>query len=144
MRNRCGFALITVMLLMAVGTALIVGAMNSSLAESEVSRAGTLQRRALVGAESELLAVVGSLAPATLRGRPLGMVSASSRTVGDMTLIVTVDKVDTSVVWTVATATIRRSGMVARHRLGMTSLIPRDSTDPLLHPVPERAWVELF
>ena len=144
MRNRRGFALITVMLLMAVGTALIVGAMNSSLAESEVSRAGTLHRRALVGAESELWATVSGLASATLRGRPLGVISATSRTVGDMTLIVTVDKVDTSVVWTVATATIRRSGMVARHRLGMTSLIPRDSTDPLLHPVSERAWVELF
>ena len=143
-RSRRGFALLTVMLLMAIATALVTAAMNSSLAESDVSQAGTLQRRVFVGAEAELWYTVTHLSPGVLRLRPLGTVSATSRTVGDMTLIVTVDKVDTSVVWTVATAIVRRSGTVARHRLGMTSLIPSDSTDLAIHPVSERSWVELF
>ena len=143
-RDRGGFALLTVLLLMAVGTALAVGLVNGSVASREQSRLETFQRRALVGAESELWSTVSVLVPAVLRAQPVGTVSATVRTVGEMTLIVTVDKVDTAVVWTVATAIIRRSGMVARHRLGMTSLISSDSTDPAVHPVPERAWVELF
>lgn len=142
--NRPGFALLAVLVLMAVGTALIVGAIDSSLAEGEIARSATMQRRALVSAETGLWSTVSSLGADAMRIRPLGPVGVTSQTLGDMTLIVTVDKVDTSVVWTVATATIRRSGMVARHRLGMTSLIPGDPTDPSLHPVPERAWVELF
>lgn len=144
MVNRRGFALIIVMLLMALGSAIMVGAMNGSLAESETARIGTMQRRALVGAESEAWTTFGHLGAPALRDAPLGSVSATSRIVGEMTLIARVEKVDTSIVWIVATATIRRSAMVARHRVGMSALIPDDTADLRLHAVPERAWAELF
>lgn len=144
MANRRGFALIIVILLMALGSALMIGAMNGSLAESETARIGTVQRRALVGAESAAWTIFGDLDAPALRHAPLGSVSATSRTVGDMTLIITADKVDTSIVWIVATATIRRSGIAARHRVGISALIPHDTADLMLRPVPERAWAELF
>ncbi|HEY8310401.1 MAG TPA: hypothetical protein VIG47_07590, partial [Gemmatimonadaceae bacterium] len=79
-----------------------------------------------------------------LRPAPLGRVSSTSRRSGDLSLITTVDKVDTSNVWIVVSATIQQSGTVARHRLGISVQIPQDPTDPMLHPVPERAWAELF
>jgi len=142
--NRRGFALIIVMLLMAVGTALMVAAMDGSLAEAETASTETLQRRALVGAESEAWATFRSLDAAVLRHAPNGPVSVTSRIVGDMKLIATVDKVDTSVVWVVATAAIQRPAIVARHRIGLSVLIPDDAADLTLRLVPDRAWAELF
>ncbi len=140
MADRRGFALLLVMVLMAVGSALMLSAMSASLAEGETARIGTMKRRVLVGAEAEAWGAVSGLNAATVRAAPLGQVSTASRAIGDMTLIVTVEKVDTSNVWIVASATIRRSGLVARHRIGMSLLIPRDSADLALHLVPERAW----
>ncbi|HEY5088047.1 MAG TPA: hypothetical protein VII66_11880 [Gemmatimonadaceae bacterium] len=144
MANRRGFALIVVLLLMAVGSALMMGTMNDSVAEAETARIGTVRRRALVGAESQALTTLAALAPPALRRASLGTVTATTRVTGDMTLIATVEKVDTCVVWIVATATIRRPGIIARHRVGISALIPHDTTDLLLHPVPERGWAELF
>ncbi|MFI5239646.1 MAG: pilus assembly PilX N-terminal domain-containing protein [Gemmatimonadales bacterium] len=142
--NRRGFALVTVLLLMAVGTALMVAAMNGSLSDAATARGGTLQRRALVGAESEAWATFRSLNVAVLRAAPVGRISVASRTVDDMTVIATVDKTDNSNVWIVATATIRWSATVARHRVGLSALIPGDTADLALRLVPERAWAELF
>jgi Tfp pilus assembly protein PilX len=143
-RNRQGFALITVLLLMAVGTALIFAAMNESLSDMAAASAGTLQRRALVGAESEVWRTFRGLSVPTLRATSPGRVSVSTVDDGDMTLITTVDKTDNSNVWIVATATIQRSRTVARHRVGLSALIPDDTTDLALRLVPERAWAELF
>lgn len=142
--GRRGFALVTVLLLMVVGSALAFGAMTFALSDSGIASADTMHRRVQVAAEAELWTTVSSLTASDLRLRPLGPVRAVDRTIGDVALIVTVDRVDTYVVWTVATATIHRTGVVARHRVGMTLLIPHDSSDPTLHPVPGRAWAELF
>lgn len=145
MTDRRGFTLIMVLLLMAVGTALIFSAMDGSLAESETARSGTLRRRVVVASESELWTMLRTASVPTLRLAPLGPVTATTTLADGVTLIATVDKVDTTVVWIVATATIHRAGVaVARHRVGMSALIPRDAADITLHPVPERAWAELF
>ena len=144
MKNRNGFALLTVLVLMAIGTALIFGAMNGALSEDELASAGTARRRALVAAETELWSAAASQSVSLLRPAPLGRVSSTTRRSGDMSLITTVDKVDTSNVWIVVSATIEQSVTVARHRLGISVQIPQDSTDLALHPVPERAWAELF
>jgi len=145
MRNRRGFTLIVVMLLMAVGTVLMFSAIDGSLAESETARTGTLRRRVLVASESELWTTLRAASVPALRTAPLGPVTATTTLADGVTLIATVDKVDTTVVWIVATATIHRAGVaVARHRVGMSALIPRDVADIALHPVPERAWAELF
>ena len=142
--NQRGFALIIVMLLMAVGTALMVAAMDGSLVGAETANAETLRRRALVGAESEVWITFRGLKVAVLRNAPIGRVAATTRIVGDMTLIATVDKVDTAMVWIVATAAIQRQAIVARHRIGLSALIPDDTADLTLRPVPDRAWAELF
>jgi hypothetical protein len=145
MTDRRGFALIIVLLLMAVGTALMFSAMDGSLAESETARSGTLRRRVLVAAESELWTTLRAVSVPALRLAPLGPVTGTTAVADDITLIAMVEKVDTTVVWIVATATIRRAGVVvARHRVGMSALIPRDASDSTLHLVPERAWAELF
>jgi hypothetical protein len=145
MTDRRGFALIMVMLLMAVGTALMFSAMDGSLAESETAHSGTLRRRALVAAESELWTTLRAASVPALRIAPLGSVTSTTAIADDITLIATVEKVDTTVVWIVATATIRRAGVaVARHRVGMSALISRDAADITLHLVPDRAWAELF
>jgi hypothetical protein len=142
--DRRGFALILVLLMMILGSALMVGAINASLSDTETASVGTMQRQLLVGAESAAWdALVTADVPA-LRHLPLGLVGAASRIDGNVTLNATVEKVDTSIVWIVATATIHGGGSVARHRIGITALIPHDTADLSLRPVPERAWVELF
>jgi hypothetical protein len=119
--------------------------MNDALAEAATTRGATMRRRALVAAETGAWTALGVTGAAPLRNAPLGPVSSSSQTVGDMTLTATVDKVDTTVVWIVSTATVRRAGrVVARHRVGISALIPLDTADALLHRLPERAWAELF
>ena len=145
MRNRPGFALVVVLVLMAVGSALTIATISSSLAEDETARLGTLQRRALVAAESALWRSAGILSASAMRLAPPGPTTVSDLAAGDTRLTVTADKVDTSNVWLVVVATIHgSSGTIARHRLGMSLQIPRDTTVLRLYPVPERAWAELF
>lgn len=129
---------------MAIGIALIFAAMNDSLFDAEAAGADTLRRRVLVGAESAAWNALSSSNAAVLRAAAAGRVSVATATDGEMTLITTVDKTDNSNVWIVATATIQRSATVARHRIGLSALIPSDTTDLTLHLIPERAWAELF
>lgn len=142
--GRRGFALVIVVLLMAVGSALMIVALNGSSANTASAETATLQRRALVAAETEAWTTLHGLRSSALRGAPVGRFSETNRAVGDLTLIATVDKVDNSNVWIVAVATIRWSAAVARHRVGLSAFIPGDSADLLLHLVPERGWAELF
>ena len=142
--DRRGFALVVVLLMMILGSALIFGAINGSLLETETATVGTMQRQVLVSAESEAWNTLANVNVPTLRHLPLGPAEATGRVDGNMVLNAAVEKVDTSIVWIVATATIHRGSLVARHRIGITALIPHDTTDLSLHPVPERAWVELF
>ena len=143
-QGRQGFALVIVVLLMAVGTALMIIALNGSSANTASVETETLQRRALVAAETEAWTTLHDLRSAALRNAPVGRFSETNRTAGDLTLIATVDKVDNSNVWIVAVATIRWSAAVARHRIGLSAFIPGDSADLLLRLVPERGWAELF
>ncbi len=142
--RRGGFALVIVVLLMAIGSALMIVALNGSLANAASAEGETLQRRALVAAETEAWTTLNALRSPVLRSAPVGRLSETNRTIGDLTLIATVDKVDNSNVWIVATATIRWSAAVARHRVGLSAFIPGDSADLLLRLVPERGWAELF
>ena len=142
--GRRGFALVIVVLLMAVGSALMIVALNGSLANTVSAESETLQRRALVAAETEAWLTLHGLRSAALRSAPAGRFSETNRTIGDLTLIATVDKVDNSNVWIVAIATIRWSSAIARHRVGLSAFIPGDSADLLLRLVPERGWAELF
>ncbi|MEO7217951.1 MAG: hypothetical protein ABI026_07135 [Gemmatimonadaceae bacterium] len=144
LKRRRGFALVTVLLLMAVGTALTFAAISDALVDTDAAAIGTLQRRVLVGAESAAWGALGAASAAALRTAPVGQVSVLTSNDGEMTLITTVDKTDNSNVWIVATATIQRSAIVARHRVGLSAVIPSDTTDLTLHLVPERAWAELF
>jgi hypothetical protein len=142
--DRRGFALILVLLMMILGSALMVGAINASLSETETASVGTMQRQVLVGAESAAWDALATADVPAIRHLPLGLVGAVSRVDGDVMLNATVEKVDTSIVWIVATATIHGGVLVARHRIGISALIPHDTADLSLHPAPERAWVELF
>lgn len=144
MSGRRGFALVVVLLLMFLGCALIIGALTGSMWDAEAVHAETLQRQALVTAEAEAWNTLVSVDLPALRRLPLGPAVATNRLAGNIRLNATVEKVDTSIVWIVTTATIRQGGLVARHRIGVTALIPHDTTDLLLRPVPQRAWVELF
>jgi len=142
--DRRGFALVVVLLMMILGSALMFGAIDGSLLETETATVGTIQRQVLVSAESEAWNTLANVNVPALRHLSLGPAAATSRVDGNMMLNAAVEKVDTSIVWIVATATYHGGSLVARHRIGITALIPRDTTDLSLHPVPERAWVELF
>ncbi|HXF24381.1 MAG TPA: hypothetical protein VN602_07665, partial [Gemmatimonadaceae bacterium] len=82
--DRRGFALVIVLLLMILGSALMFGAINGSLAEQETARAGTIQRQVLVGAESEAWNALAAADVRTLRYLPLGPVGATSRSDGNI------------------------------------------------------------
>lgn len=122
----------------------MIVALTGSLATTVSAEAETLQRRALVAAETEAWTTLHGLRSSALRSASVGRFTETNRTLGDLTLIATVDKVDNSNVWIVAIATIRWSTAVARHRVGLSAFIPGDTADPLLRPVPERGWAELF
>lgn len=144
MSDRRGFALLTVMLLMAAGSALMLVTVNASIAESETARTSTLRRRALGASESGAWTTLAALTTASLRVAPVGTRMVSITTDGNTSVTTTVEKVDTTIVWIVSTATIHQPGIVGQHRVGLSVLIPRDTLDRALHLVPERAWAELF
>ena len=144
MSDRRGFALITVMFLMAAGSALMLVTVNASIADSETARTSTIRRRALGASESGAWTTLYALDAAALRGAPIGTRIVSATTDVNTSVTTTVEKVDTTIVWIVSTATIHQAGTVGQHRVGLSVLIPRDTMDQVLHTVPERAWAELF
>ncbi|HEY8311266.1 MAG TPA: PilX N-terminal domain-containing pilus assembly protein, partial [Gemmatimonadaceae bacterium] len=84
MKNQSGFALLIVLVLMAVGTALIFSAMNGALLEDQLARAGTARRQALVAAETEVWTAAGSQSVSVMRAASIGPVSSTSRRAGDL------------------------------------------------------------
>lgn len=144
-RHRPGFALLLVVLLLGASAALLLSAIESNLAEGNTVLLDDMRRRTIMATESEVWKTFSSQSIEALRAAPLGTVMVTRRVEGDITLISMTDKVDTTDVWIVATATIRApTGVLARHRIGLSAIIPRDSADSALHPVSQRAWAELF
>ncbi|MDQ2891117.1 MAG: hypothetical protein M3R65_11295 [Gemmatimonadota bacterium] len=143
-QERRGVALLFVVIFVGVAAATVLAATDASLSERETTRLNAMRRRTLVASESEAWTSLITADVRSIRAAPVGSVVLGRRNAGDVALITTIDKVDTSYAWIVATATIRSGGSIARHRIGITVLIPRDSLDAVLHPVPQRAWAELF
>ncbi len=143
--RREGFALLLVVVLLGLACALALSALDSNIAEANAVHLDHMRRRTTMAAESEVWNTILSQNADDIRRAPLGTASVTRRMEGDITLISTIDKVDTTNVWIVATAAILTSSSVmARHRVGLSARIPRDSADSVLHVLPERAWVELF
>lgn len=142
--TRSGVALLLVIALMGVAAALVIAATDTVESESRTAMGEADRHLATVAAETEIWTTLHGLDARAVRTFPIGTRSANTRTTAALTLITSVDRVDTSTVWIVATATLRNRANFARHGIGMTVLIPHDPADSVLRPAPDRAWVELF
>ena len=143
-RSRRGVALLIVIFLMAVSAALMLSATDAALSDVSAVTSVTDRDRTIVAAEAELWRTLATLDARVLRSAPRGRISALRSTEGALTLTRSVEKADTTNVWIVATATISSGSRLAKHRLGMSVLLPNDPADSVLVPIRDRAWVELF
>ena len=143
-KSRRGVALLIVIFLMAVSASLMLSATDAALSDVSAVTSVTDRDRTTAAAELELWQTLATLDARVMRSAPRGRISAMRRTEGALTLTRSVEKTDTTNVWIVATATMRSGSRFAKHRVGMSVLIPDDPADSVLVPIPDRAWVELF
>lgn len=141
---RHGFALLIALLALALSTALLLAVTLRVDEDARVARGETLREHATGAAEQALWNAMTSTDPRSLRDEPVGTVTTSTSTMEGVTTTVTVTKVDTPLVWIVAGVTVRRGREMARRRVGVTAIVPRDTLYSPLRPIPGRAWVDLF
>ncbi|MGI8509011.1 MAG: hypothetical protein ACR2MQ_06770 [Gemmatimonadaceae bacterium] len=142
--RRPGFALLIVLAAILMASALVLATLFRVQSDSAIARSGTLRRIAVVAAESAIWTTVDNTDAATLRALPIGAVKTSSALDGDTTITVTLTRTDTTFVWIVADASILRGAQRARHRVGITVALARDTTRVKPLPLAGRAWVEAF
>lgn len=142
--RRPGFALLIVLAAILMASALMLATLFRVQSDSALARSGTLRRIAVVAAESAIWTTVDNTDGATLRALPIGTVRTSSTIDGDATITVTLTRTGTTFVWIVADASILRGAQRARHRVGITVALARDTTRVKLSPLVGRAWVEAF
>jgi Tfp pilus assembly protein PilX len=142
--NRGGFALLVALLAIVIVTALMLATLLRTNQNAQITHAETLTQRAFAGAETALWEAATGVDIRRLRAEPLGTATVLRTKLGELTTNVTVIKVDTSVVWIVADATVRDGRDQAQHRLGLSATMAVDTTDTRLHPIQERGLVDLF
>lgn len=143
-RRRPGFALLIALAAILIASALTLATVFRVQSDSALARSGTLRRIVAVAAESAIWTTVDNTDPAMLRTLPIGTVTRSGITDGDATVAVTLTRTDTTFVWIVADASILRGDKRARHRVGITVVLAKDTTRVKLLPLAGRAWVEAF
>ncbi|MGI8547404.1 MAG: hypothetical protein ACR2M1_08710 [Gemmatimonadaceae bacterium] len=143
-RGRNGFALLIALAAILIASALMLAAQYSVQSDITLSRAGTLRRLAAVASETAAWNAVENITAAIVRGDSIGSVRKSIVVNGSDTTTVVLIKTDTTFAWLVADASILRGSQRARHRVGVTLVIPRDTMRMTLVPIAGRAWVEAF
>lgn len=142
--RRSGFALLIALAAILIGSALMLAALFRVQSDSALARSGTLRRIATVAAETAIWATVDHADARSLRAMPVGTVTRSVIIDGEITIAVTLTRTDTAFVWIVADASILRGAQRARHRVGITGALTRDTTRVELLPLAGRAWVDAF
>ncbi len=143
-RGRNGFALLIALAAILIASALMLAAQYSVQSDITLSRAGTVRRLAAVASETAAWNAVDNITAAIVRGDSIGSVRKSIVVNGSDTTTVVLIKTDTTFAWLVADASILRGSQRARHRVGVTLVIPRDTMRMTLVPIAGRAWVEAF
>lgn len=143
MRKRKGFALLLALLVLVLGAALMMAALFASQAAAAAATSDALRRIAENAAESAVVRA-GETDASILRAQPIGIPLVTRSRDGETATTVCVDRVDTSLVWVAAVASVTRGTASAQHRIGMSFRVPLDSAARQLVPVSRRAWVELF
>ncbi len=143
-RGRNGFALLIALAAILIASALMLAAQYSVQSDITLSRAGTLRRLATVASETAAWTAVENITAAILRADSIGTVRRSLVVNGFDTTTVVLIKTDTTFAWLVADASILRGSQRARHRVGVTLVIPRDTMRMTLVTIAGRAWVEAF
>lgn len=142
--DRGGFALFIALIAVIIATALMLGSSLRVRTDSSLARSGTLRRMATSAAESAVWTTLRTTSAATTRLDPIGTVRKSTIYIDGVTTTVMMTRTDTTHVWIVADAYVRRGVEWARHRAAASALLPADSMSTGLVPMPERAWVESF
>ena len=140
--NRPGFALISALLAMILATALIAAIAFRASETTHSAHALTLRVAAFNAAESALTTALAATNASTLRTTPIGY--SLPVLTPQLGTTLTAVRTDTTIAWLVATTELHRGDDVARHRIGMSVLIPRDTSQHHLTPVRERHWAELY
>ena len=137
-------ALLIVLFVMALAAALMLATNDRVMSDLGAVSRITDRDRTIVAAEAEVWRTLAALDARVVRTAPVGRVLSQRTVVGDMVLTRTVEKTDTTNVWIVGTATVRTGAALARHRVGMSLVLPSDLADSVLVPIPHRAWTDLF
>jgi hypothetical protein len=142
--NRNGFALLIALLAIVIVTALMLGTLLRTNQDTDVARAETLTQHAFAAAETALWDAVASADTRMLRMEPMGAITMSRISLGQLTTNVTVIKIDTAAIWIVSDAEIREGSEEAHHRIGLSATLAADTTDARLSPIHDHGWVELL
>jgi len=140
---RPAFVLFTTLVAIVI-VALLIGTLAFQSAETgRLARLTTLHHAAMASAEGGGWSTFAAVDVPTLRAAPIGTVTRTTTTSGELIRNVTVIKIDTTMVWIVAAATIQRGRERGLHRIALSAMIPSD-TSRALSPLPGAPWVDLY
>ena len=142
--HRQGFALFVTLAALLLAAAVMLAAVLRSNTDVHAARLATLRARAFVAAESALWTTSAATTAPSVRAMPIGGRARVQTDSADLSTLVTIVRVDTSMAWIVSAATVRRGNDIAYHRLGLSIRVSSDSTDHVAHELSDRGWAELF
>lgn len=144
MTNRKGFALLTALAALLIIAALITATTLRVDEDRRATRATTLGHHALAGAEDALWRTMTTANVNALRTNPVQTSSTTTTITGSLTQTVTVTKLDATLLWITARATVHHGPDSATHRVALWARLPPDITSPNLVPLMPGAWADLY
>jgi Tfp pilus assembly protein PilX len=141
--DRRGVALLLALVALLVIGALLAGALYRVQSELRLARDGMMRRAAEVAAERALRVSIATSSSAAARALPIGASSISTDDTDGAHTVITMARVDATLVWIVASASEPSVRGVARAQVGVTaSLAPTGSS--ALQIVQGDAWAPGF
>jgi Tfp pilus assembly protein PilX len=143
--KRRGFVLAAGLLVIVLIAVLIAGVFFATMEESHIARTAASRERALNAAESAIEETIGSWGDRARQPVGVGGEQLSTFSTGDVSVDVSVIRLDSTLYSIVAQARSRSSTSAAMRRIGVI-LSTQNSIDRSIpiDPIPERWWLELL
>jgi len=138
-----GFALLFTLVAIVIVSALVVATMFRVTENNYLAQLTTLRLHVMAESERRLWTAMDDPELFELPFAPIGTTKRSTSTEDGVTTIITVTKVDSTLLWLVATTTAQRGRLSAAHRTAVSAQLAASLLHPAT-PLQGVAWVDLY
>lgn len=138
-----GFALLFTLVAIVLVSALVSATMFRITENNYLAQLTTLKLHTMAESERRLWTTLADPALTPMASAPIGTVKTLTWLTGETTTLVTVTKVDSTMLWLVATANTQRGRLLTLHRTGVSARL-HPVGGRLAQPISGPAWVDLY